>query len=340
MSTPRRLPDPADEEALRAWLAARREKPAGRAPVRTLAEFHSAQRKRLLRALNSDTSAQPGNDAPRRSVLRFALDGPPVKEHRIEAAVLGDWLKAFQIAVQSVAYALDDLRPTSDSGPVPKEIQRLTKLFSGPVFASSYGMVLEGPPTRDQDELPGIGNADELLDRAVNRILDVTDRADSGPDAEDAVLDMALPLGGRVINHLTELSNVLVTTGARVTLTWQSQSTVSRTSRLSAEGADRCRRVLLAAEVEEATERLSGTVVGGSKIRGVVEIEIAGAGVVVARTHKENVTRYLAEYATREVVADVSVLTARSPLGREHRSYALIALSLRDGDRDGEHQEG
>lgn len=328
MNNPGGLPDPTDPDALRAWLEARRETPEGVPPVRTLAELQAAQRKRLLRQLNDGDSPRPvGSDAARRPLLRFALDGPPVKNHRIESAVLGDWLRAFQTAVQSVAYALDDLRPTYDSGPVPKEIQRVTKLFSGPVFASSYGMVLEGTPTQSQDELPGIGNSDELLDRAINRILDVTDRAGSGPGAEDAVLDMALPLGRRVISHLSELSNVLAATGADVTLTWESQTTETRTSRLSSDGADRCRKALRAAEVEENTQRLHGTLVGGSKIRGVVEIEAAGEGVVVARTLKQDVTRHLAAYADRQVVADVSVLTARSPLGREHRSYTLIDLS-------------
>lgn len=329
MSAPEGFPDPADKDALRAWLEARREKPDGAPPVRTLAELHLAQRKRLLRSLQYG-SPESGPDAPRRTLLRFALDGPPVKNHHVESAVLGDWLKAFQTAVQSVAYALDDLRPTHDSGPVPKEIQRATKLFSGQVFASSYGMVLEGTPTPVQDELPGVSNPDTLLDLAINRILDVTDRADSGPDADDAVLDMTLPLGRRVISHLSELSNVLASTGADVTLTWQSQSTVSRTSRLSSDGADRCRRVLLAAEVVEDRTSLVGTLVGGSRIRGLVEIEVAGVGLVAARTPKEDVTPYLAAYAERQVLAEVSVLTARSPLGREHRSYALIDLSLHE----------
>ncbi|MFD5111374.1 hypothetical protein ACFWNG_03500 [Streptomyces sp. NPDC058391] len=291
----------------------------------------SAQRKRLRQALNDGPLAQPvGSEPSRRPVLRFALDGPPVQKHRVESAVLGDWLKAFQTAVQSVAYALDELRPTNDSGPVPKEIQRATKLYSGPAFASSYGMVLEGTSVQNQEELPVFGNSDGLLDRAINRILDVTDRADSGPGAEDSVLDMTLPLGRRAISHLSELSDVLAATGADVTLTWQSLSTVSRTSRLSSAGADRCRRVLRAAEVEEHRDRLLGTVVGGSKLRGVIEIEVAGQGVVVIRTLKEKVTAFLGAYAERQVAADVHVLTARSPLGREHHSYLLLDLSLHE----------
>ncbi|MEV6735468.1 hypothetical protein AB0N14_00440 [Streptomyces sp. NPDC051104] len=324
MSTPHSLPDATDKNALRAWLAARRSESAEKPAPRTMAELRSVQLKRLARSMESGTETE-SHERQERPVLRFALDGDAVRSHRIESAVLGDWLRAFQAAVQSVAYALDDLRPTRDSGPVPKEIQRMTRLFSGPVFASSYGMVLEGAPDLEQGELPGTGS-DVLLDRAINRIFDVADRASSGVDAEDAVLDAALPLGRRVISHLSELSDVLASTGTNVTLTWESKATSRRTSSLSSESADRCRQALRAAQVEDTNDRLVGTVVGGSKLRGVIELEVEGRGVVVVRTPKEDVTGLLAAYAERQVVADLHVLTARSPGGREHRSYVLLEL--------------
>jgi hypothetical protein len=328
VSASRNLPDVTDVEALRAWLEIRRDKAPGSIPVRTLSEFDSAQRQRMRRAMAENSTQQPSDEGSvPRSILRFALDGPPVARHRIESAVLGEWLKNFQATVQSVAYALNELRPPHDSGPVPKEIQRMTKLYSGPVFASSYGMILEGFPALGQSEISGIGNAGGLLDRAVNRILDLTDRAESGPGSEDAVLDVALPLGRRVISHLVELSSVLASTGADVTLTWQSLSTVSRTSRLSSDGADRCRTVLRAAELEDRTDRLNGKVVGGSKIRGVIEIEVEGGNVIVVQTSKQEVTAQLGLYADQFVMADVHVLTARSPLGREHHSYSLLNIS-------------
>ncbi|WP_436788594.1 hypothetical protein [Yinghuangia sp. YIM S10712] len=297
--------------------------------MRTLSEFESAQNKRLLRAIDEGAGAdrEVSIDNP---VLRFSLDGPAVQDHRIESGLLGDWLKYFQAAVQSVAYALDELRPTHDSGPVPKEIQKLTKLYSGPVFASSYGMVLEGRAGIGQEEIPGVGNNEGLLDRTINRILDLTDSAGSGPAAEDAVLDVAIPLGRRAIRHLAELSNVLAQAEADVTLTWHSQSTVSRTSRLSSDNADRCRRALRADDLEDRTERFRGIVVGGSKIRGVIEIELERGDVIVVRTSKQEVTALLGAHAERGVEAEVHVLTARSPLGREHHSYTLVGISSAD----------
>lgn len=325
MSASRNLPDISDAEAVRQWLASRREKIPGNAPKRTLPEFESAQIKRLLRSVGEFSSGS-GDEPASKSVLRFSIDGPAVQKHFIESAVLGDWLKSFQTAVQSVAHALDELRPTHDSGPVPREIQRVTRLYSGPAFASSYGMILEGRPGVVQEEIPGVGNHDGLLDRAVNRILDLTDSAGSGLGAEDAVLDVAVPLGRRVISHLAELSAVLAAAEADVTLTWQSQSTVSRTSRLTSESADRCRKALRAAELEDHRERFTGVVVGGSKIRGVVEIEVGGREVLVVRTAKQDVTSLLGAHADRPVVVDVHVLTARSPLGREHHSYSLLHI--------------
>ncbi|MFF2851602.1 hypothetical protein ACFVT5_35505 [Streptomyces sp. NPDC058001] len=326
MSTPHSLPDAGDKKAMRAWLAARRSESTDKPLPRTLTELRSVQLKRLARSMESDTDPESA-ERPDRPILRFALDGETVRTQRVESAVLGDWLRALQTTVQSVAYALDELRPTRDSGPVPKEIQRMTRLFSGPVFASSYGMVLEGAPEAGQAELPGTGG-DVLLDRAMNRIFDVADRASSGAGAEDAVLDAALPLGRRVISHLSELSDVLASTGTSVTLTWESKATARRTSTLTSESAERCRTTLRAAQVEDSSDRLVGTVVGGSKLRGVIEIEVDGNGIVVVRTSKEDVPALLAGYAERHVEADVHVLTARSAGGREHRSYVLLDLSL------------
>lgn len=325
MSTPHSLPDAMDKTAMRAWLAARRSESSEKPLPRTLPELRAAQIRRIAQSLhtNADTAAF---DRSARPILRFALNGETVRANRVESAVLGDWLRALQTAVQSVANAIDDLRPTRDAGPVPREIQRATKLFSGAVFASSYGMVLEGAADSGQAELPGIGT-DVLLDRAINRIFDVADRASSGVGAEDAVLDAALPLGRRVIRHLSELSDVLASSGTDVTLSWETKATARRTS-FSSESAERCRSALRAAHVEDARTRLVGTVVGGSKVRGVVEIEVEGSGVVIVRTSKEDVTALVATYAERLVAADVHVLTARSPGGREHRSYALLDLSL------------
>jgi hypothetical protein len=188
-------------------------------------------------------------------------------------------------------------------------------------------MVLEGASRYGQAELPGAGS-DVLLDRTINRILDVADRASSDVDSEDALLDTVLPLGRRVISHLSDLSDVLASTGTDVTLSWESKTTARRTSSLSSKSAGRCRTILRAAQVEDSDDRLFGTVVGGSKLRGHIEIELADTSVVIVRTPKDDVTGLLAAYAQRQVNADVHVLTARSAGGREHHSYLLLDLSL------------
>ncbi|MFD4911988.1 hypothetical protein ACFWNR_02010 [Streptomyces virginiae] len=330
MSTPQSLPDATDKKALRAWLAARRSESTEKPAPRTLTELRSLQLRRLARSMQNE-AGEGAAGVEGRPILRFALDGATVRTHQVEAGVLGDWLRALQTVVQSVAYALDELRPTHDSGPVPREIQRVTKLFSGPLFTSSYGMVLEGAPEAVQAELPGSGG-DILLDRAINKILDLADRASSSVGAEDAVLDAALPLGRRAISHLSELSDVLASTNTNVTMTWESKGTKRRTSSLSWESADRCLKVLKTAQVEDSTESLRGLLVGGSKVRGVIEIEVEGKGVVVIRTEKESVTGFLALYAERRVVVEVDVLTARLAGGREHRIYSLRDLSLSEAE--------
>ncbi|WP_344263643.1 hypothetical protein [Streptomyces sodiiphilus] len=322
------MPDAEDKSALREWLAARRSELAEKPPPRTLSELRALQLKRLARSLQEDAPEQ-ADEVPSPPVLRFALDGGGVRANRVESALLGEWLQALQATVQSVAYALDELRLTRDAGPVPKSVQSVTKLFSGPLFASSYGMVLEGGPVPELVEMPGTGT-DRLLDRAVNRIFDVADRASSASDAEEAVLDAALPLGRRAISHLSELAGVLASAGANVTLNWESSTTIRRTTFTSA-SAERCRSVLRSAHVDEGEDRLAGTLVGGSKVRGVIEIEIPDGRVELVRAPKEEVTALLASHAKRHVVADVHVSTARSAGGREHRSYALIGLRAQGG---------
>ncbi|MFJ9881820.1 hypothetical protein ACIQRN_20140 [[Kitasatospora] papulosa] len=332
MNAPQNLPDPSDRQSLLAWLEANRAKAPGHAPVRSLSEFSAAQSRRLRNALAHGQQSDVDRDRqgpPRRS-LSLALDGPPVRDHRIEASVLGGWLTALQTAVTSVAHALDDQRPTHDSGPVPREIQRATKLYSSAVFPSSYGMVLEEAPPEGQQELPDIAAGESLLDRAMSTLLDLTDRAESGDAAEDAVLAAALPLGRRAAGHLAQLTGVVADADAGVRLTWQSPHTGLRSSSLSSSGAQRCRETLRTADFAHRSDILTGTVVGGSKVRGTVEIEVPRRGVVTVRADRE-VTALLSAYANRTVLAEVMVTTARSPLGREHHSYLLIDLDLAEG---------
>ncbi|MCX4584992.1 hypothetical protein [Streptomyces sp. NBC_01481] len=325
MNAPQSLPDPSDRQALLAWLQANRAKAAGHAPVHSLAELASAQNRRLRNAIVHGQLIDQGQQDTLRRSLWLALDGPPVRDHRVESAVLGGWLTALQAAVTSVAHALDDQRPTHDSGPVPKEIQRATKLYSAAVFPSSYGMVLEEAPPEAQQELRDVGPTESLLDRTMSTILDLADKAESGAGSEDAILATALPLGRRASGHLSTLSGVVADADARVRLTWQSPHSGLRSSTLSSDGAQRCRQTLRAAEFEDREDTFVGTVVGGSKVRGTVEVEIAEHEVITVRADRE-VTALVRAYADRRVRARVLVTTARSPLGREHHSYLLLDL--------------
>lgn len=325
MSTSQNLPDPTDKDALRGWMRERRAKAPGHEPVRSTAELAAAQHERLLRAIGSDAGADYVS-APRRC-LQLTLDGPPVREHRIESAVLGRWLTALQDAVSAIAHALDDRRPTHDSGPVPKEIQRATRLYSAAVFPSSYGMVLEEAQPEAEAALPGLGPVETLLDKAVCAVLDITDRAGSGTGAEDAVIETALPFGSRAFNRLADLTGVLADSGADVRLTWRSPHSGTRISALGVESARRCREALRAARIEESETRLIGTVVGGSKARRTVEVETPDHRMITARVDQE-VTGLLKAYAGREVAAQLLVATVRSPHGREHHSFVLLGLEL------------
>ncbi|BAU85095.1 hypothetical protein SLA_4207 [Streptomyces laurentii] len=304
-------------------MAARRD--ATRAPApRTMAEFHERQLRKLGCALSGEAGSE-STEQGRRPILRFSLDGEAVPGHKVEAGLLGSWLQALQGAVNSVAYARDEMSPRRETGPIPKRIQGVTRLFSGPVFASSYGMVLEGSAVPAQAELPGTGS-DLLLDRAINRILDIADQAGASSEAEEAVLDTALPLGRRAISHLSELSDVLASSGTSVSITWESKVTGRRFSRLTKTNAEHCRTALRAAQIEDHREEIRGKLVGGSRLRRFIELEIPGGHVIVIRTEKSDVTQLLAEYAQNRVIVHVHVLTARSPGGREHHSYLLLDL--------------
>ncbi|MDG9722394.1 hypothetical protein [Streptomyces sp. DH41] len=326
MNSPQNLPDPSDKEALRAWMQANRVKADGRHPVRSADEFAAAQQRKLLKTVGCTTSSTEA-DTARRS-LRLALEGTPVREHRMESSVLGQWLTSFQEAVTTVAHALDESRPTHDYGPLPQAVRKATRLYAAATFPSSYGMVLEEAPT-DEDELPlpEVASTESLLDRAMGTVLDITDRAEAGPGAIDAVIETALPLGGRVFNRLADLTEVLADSGTDVSLTWSSPYNGVRASRLGSRNAQRCRDALRAAQPEEHSERLAGRLVGGSVLRGTVEIETADRGVITARVDHE-VTSLLSAYANRRITAEVLVSTVRSPHGGEHHSYVVLNLAL------------
>lgn len=147
-------------------------------------------------------------------------------------------------------------------------------------------MVLEEAPPEAQQELHDIGTTESLLDRAITTILDLTDKAESGADADDAVLAAVLPLGRRASGHLSTLSGVVADADARVRL---------RSSTLSSEGAQRCRQTLRAADFEDREDTLLGTVVGGSKVHGTLEIEVSEHEVVAVRADRE-VTALLSAY--------------------------------------------
>ncbi|WP_328871475.1 hypothetical protein OHT76_15870 [Streptomyces sp. NBC_00287] len=326
MNTPQNLPDPSDKKALRAWMQANRGKAPGHDPVRSADDLAASQRRKLLKAVGLATGdAKAG---PARRSLRLALEGAPVREHRVESSVLGQWLISFQETVSTIAHALDESRPTHDYGPLPHAVRKATRLYAAATFPSSYGMVLEEAPTSEHElPLPDMASAQSLLDRAMGTVLDITDRAEAGPGAIDAVIETALPLGGRVFNRLAELTDVLAVSGADIGLTWSSPYSGVRASRLGSSSAQRCRDALRAVQPEEDQKRLVGRLVGGSMLRGTVEIETADRGVITARVNRE-VTSLLSAYANRQITAEVLVSTVRSPHGREHHSYAVLDLSL------------
>jgi hypothetical protein len=330
VNTPQNLPDPSDKAALRAWLRANRDKAPGHDPVESPDELTAAQRRRLLKAVGLTIGG--ADTRPVRRSLRLTLEGTPVREHRVESSTLGQWLVSFQESIFTIAHALDESRPTHDFGPIPQAVRKATRLYAAATFPSSYGMVLEEAPVgEDELPLPEVVSTESLLDRAMGKVLDITDRAEAaGPGAVDAVIETALPLGGRVFTRLAELTNVLAESGADIGLTWNSPYNGVRSSRLGARGARQCRDALRAVQPEEHHEQLTGTLVGGSKLRGTVEIETAEQGVITARVDRE-VTGLLRAYANRRVIAEVVVSTARSPHGREHHSYLVLDLSLHEG---------
>jgi hypothetical protein len=329
VNTPQSLPDPSDKEAMRAWLRANRSKVPGHAPLRSADELTQAQLRKLQKAVGLGTGdAEPGRERRR---LRLALTGSPVKEHSVESYVLGRWLLSFQDTVSTIAHALDESRPTHEYGPIPNAVRKATRLYATASFPSSYGMVLEEAPVDESAlPLPEVASAESLLDRAMGTVLDLTDRAGAGPGAVDAVIATALPLGSRVFGRLAELTDVLADSGADINLTWSSPYSGVRASRLEARSAQQCRDALRAVQPEEHEEQLTGRLVGGSKLRGTVEIETADQGVITARVNHE-VTSLLSAYANRHITAEVLVSTVRSPHGREHHSYVVLRLSLTEG---------
>ncbi|MFX4293876.1 hypothetical protein [Streptomyces bohaiensis] len=287
-----------------------------------MADLSALQNLKLAKAIGADPDDEISSSLDR-PLMKFSLDGDPVPGHEVEAGILGRWLVALQNAISSVAYSLDDARLRYDSGPIPREIHEATKLLAGASFPSSYGMVLEASRESQQTALPGT-SLDYLLDSAVNRIFDVADKAENGED--EAVLDAAVPLGRRAIGHLSELSGVLASAGANITLSWQPHSDELRVSRLTTSSAARCRAVLKSAEVEDSHQQITGNFIGSTQTRGFIEIETTD-GVVVVHAPRDEVVGHSANLWHRRVVVDVRVTTARYPSGGERRTYRLVKIT-------------
>ncbi|MEV0218174.1 hypothetical protein [Streptomyces sp. NPDC050704] len=100
----------------------------------------------------------------------------------MDSSTLERWLVSFQDTVSTIAHALDESRPTHDYGPIPKAVHKATWLYAAATFPSSYGMILEESPVgEDELFLPEVTSTESLLDRAVGTVLDITDRAETGP---------------------------------------------------------------------------------------------------------------------------------------------------------------
>ncbi|MFI5758113.1 ATP-binding protein [Streptomyces sp. NPDC051569] len=84
------------------------------------------------------------------------------------------------------------------------------------------------------------------------------------------------------------------------------------------------------ADEADRPSRLLGTLVGGSKVEGTVELDVPGQGVVVVRTGQADVPALLRTYANRRVAAEVDALNGPSPVGRERQRRQLLGLSLHE----------
>ncbi|MEU3184825.1 DUF6192 family protein [Streptomyces sp. NPDC006923] len=177
---------------------------------------------------------------------------------------------------------------------------------------------------REDEELEG-GEAEEVEEEEAQEVR----RREPAVDYQRASSEVLELLEGTADPGQAEPARVGTQILLDRAINRESNATARRTS-FSSESAERCRSALRAAQVEDANARLEGTVVGGSKVRGVIEIEVEDGEVVVVPVPKDGVTALLASYAERRVAADVHVLTARSPGGREHRSYTLLDLFLRE----------
>jgi hypothetical protein len=134
--------------------------------------------------------------------LTLALDGAPVKDHRIRADFLGTMLTKAQGLVNALAAAIErpDVRNTA---PDAKEENWL---FVGPSFASSYGVRFSMLKSEDLGHIR-ISNEDEVL-KALTTLLDPS----SPPEQVDALISKT----PRVRSNYRDLVETIASSGAKI----------------------------------------------------------------------------------------------------------------------------
>lgn len=181
--------------------------------------------------------------------LTLALDGEPVRDHRIRADVLGTMLAKAQGLVNALAAAFErpDVRNTS---PDAKEENWL---FVGPSFASSYGIRFSMLKSEELGHIR-ISNEEEVL-KAFTKLLD--------PNSPTEEVDALLKRTSRVRSNYRDLVDTIASNGARVVARTQS---LRGGVRMSADDAYR-RVQRLKAEPSDAIDLppIQGKLVGGDE---------------------------------------------------------------------------
>ena len=144
--------------------------------------------------------------------LDIIFNGPPVRQHRLDAEFMGELLLKLQHLLQAMVASEDDT--TGQKGPFRTNVREVSRLHFAGAFPGSFGMRLEA--FQEQPELEGFFALAPTLDALIGLLR-------AGDDPTE-VLNRLADFGRRTTQHYREMVESLTDGGADMRVVWPTVS--------------------------------------------------------------------------------------------------------------------
>lgn len=276
-----------------------------------------------------------GDTAPEPTEVVVRLHGDGVDGHRVAVEHAAPVLDELQRAIKWIGASIRRDWDQALQGPSKKRDRQgladATRMFLQPQFGAGsliFHLTADSSPTQADTLDLGLPPDDSLLDRSVQRLLDViTDaQADAGDDIGE-LTESVRGIGSRAAAAIDRVAAKVVKDDIDIDLTWSNPTGSRRSANLRRRGAlaiqDAVKRHRVHTEVIELTGVLETASVGKDPIR----IE-TGSGKPYKMAVDPELGKRLGPLLNQRVVARAEETVTWKPGGNETRRYVLLAVEL------------